>query len=122
MNDKKAFKTINEYIALFPKDTQKTLEEVRQAIKEAAPQAEETISYQMPAFKQDGVLVWFGAFKDHIGFFPKASAIEPFKKELSGFKTSKGTVQFALDRPIPLELVKEIVRFRIKENLKKNLH
>jgi uncharacterized protein YdhG (YjbR/CyaY superfamily) len=119
MNDKKSFKTTDEYIALFPKDIQEILEEIRQAIKEAAPQAQETISYKMPAFRQDSILVWFAAFKDHIGFFPKTSAIEAFKKELSGYKTSKGTVQFALDKPIPLDLIKKMVKFRVKENLNK---
>jgi uncharacterized protein YdhG (YjbR/CyaY superfamily) len=119
MKTEKAPKTTDEYIAEFPQDVQALLKELRQAIKEAAPQAKETISYQMPAFKQKGILVWFGAFKDHIGFFPKASAVEAFKKELVGFITSKGTVQFVLDKPIPLGLVKEMVRFRVKENLNK---
>jgi uncharacterized protein YdhG (YjbR/CyaY superfamily) len=120
MNPKKTLYSIDEYLAAYPQDVQALLKELRQAIKEAAPQAQETISYQMPAFRQNGILVWFGAFKDHIGFFPKASAVKAFKKKLSGFKTSKGTVQFALDKPIPLGLVKEIVRFRVKESLKKN--
>jgi uncharacterized protein YdhG (YjbR/CyaY superfamily) len=113
------FKTIDEYIATFPKDVQVILEKFRQAIKEAAPEAEETISYKMPAFKQNGILVWFAAFKNHIGFFPKISAIEAFKAELSGFKLSKGTIRFPLDEPIPFDLVKRIVKFRIKENVAK---
>ena len=90
---------------------------MRQAIKDAAPEAEEVISYQMPAFKQNGILVWFAAFKSHIGFFPKAAAVEAFKKELSGYEVSKGTVRFPLDKPIPFDLVKKIVEFRVKENL-----
>ncbi len=118
MASKKEFKTIDEYIITFPKNVQVILEEFRQAIKEAAPQAEETISYQMPAFKQNGILVWFAAFKDHIGFFPKVSAIEAFKDKLSKYQTSKGTIQFPIDQPIPFNLVKEIVKFRVKENSK----
>jgi uncharacterized protein YdhG (YjbR/CyaY superfamily) len=113
---KKELKNIDEYIAAFPKDVQVILEEMRKAIKEAAPEAEETISYQMPAFKQNGILVWFAAFKNHIGLFPKVFAIEVFKEKLSSYQTSKGTIQFPFDKPIPLDLVKEIVKFRIKEN------
>lgn len=116
MTAKKKFKTIDEYIATFPKNVQVILEEVRHAIKEAAPEAEETISYQMPAFKQNGILVWFAAFKNHIGFFPKVTAIEVFKEKLSSYQTSKGTIQFPTDEPIPLDLVKEIVKFKVKEN------
>ena len=113
------FKTIDEYIESFPKDIQATLRELRQAIREAAPQAEEAISYQMPAFKQNGILVYFAAFKTHIGFFPTPSGIEVFKKKLSTYETSKGTIRFPIDKPLPLELVKEIVRFRVKENMDK---
>ena len=115
----KPFRTVEEYIATFPKTVQLELEELRQAIKEAAPEAEETISYQMPAYKQNGVLVWFAAFKKHIGFFPKTSALEAFKEKLADYETSKGTVRFPLGKPIPLDLVKEIVKFRKKENLSK---
>jgi len=118
MASKKEFKTIDEYITSFPNDVQVILEEFRQAIKEAAPDAEEAISYQMPAFKQNGILVWFAAFKDHIGFFPKVSAIEAFKEKLSKYRTNKGTIQFPIDQPIPFNLVKEIVKFRVKENSK----
>jgi len=116
MSVKKKFETVDEYIASFPKNVQVILEELRQAIKAVAPTAEETISYQMPAFKQNGVLVWFAAFKSHIGFFPKVSAIEAFKEKLSAYQTSKGTIQFPIDEPIPFDLIKEIVRFRVKEN------
>jgi uncharacterized protein YdhG (YjbR/CyaY superfamily) len=114
---KKELKTIDEYIATFPKNIQSILEELRQAIKKSAPEAEETISYQMPAFKLNGILVWFAAFKNHIGFYPKTSAIEAFKRELSNYEVSKGTIRFPLDKPIPLDLVKKIVKHRIKENL-----
>ena len=114
---KKEFKTIDEYIAIFPKNIQATLQEMRQGVKEAAPQAEEVISYQMPAFKQNGILVYFAALKNHISFFPTSSGVAAFKEELAGCVTSKGTVQFPLDKPLPIELVKRIVRFRVKENL-----
>jgi uncharacterized protein YdhG (YjbR/CyaY superfamily) len=116
MEPKKVFKTIDEYVATFPPNVQSLLQQLRQEIKEAAPEAEEVISYQMPAFKLDGILVWFAAFKNHIGFYPKTSAIEAFKDELAGYELSKGTIRFPLDRPIPFELVKKIVKFRVKEN------
>ena len=112
----KKIKTTDEYIATFPKNVQIILEDVRQAIREAAPEAKERISYQMPAFEQNGILVWFAAFKKHIGFFPKVSAIEAFKEKLSSYQTSKGTIQFPLNEPIPFDLIKEIVKFRVKEN------
>ena len=113
------FETVDEYIGSFPKDVQDILRQVRKAINEAAPEAEEAISYNMPAFKLSGNLVWFGAFKNHIGFYPKESAIEKFKDKLSSYEVSKvqGTVKFPLDKPIPLDLIKEMVRFRVKENL-----
>ncbi len=113
----KTFNTIDEYIASFPKDVQEKLRELRRVIRESAPEAEETISYKMPAFKQDGMLVWFAAFKDHIGFFPKASAIEAFRNDLSDYELSKGTIRFPLDKAIPLELVRKIVKYRVAENL-----
>ena len=115
MPPKKGFKTIDEYIASFPQSTQTTLQQIRQVIKEAAPQAQEVISYGMPAFKQNHILVWFAAFRNHIGFFPKVTAMEAFKEKLSNYQTSKGTIRFPLDKPIPIELVKEIVKFRLKE-------
>ena len=114
---KKEIKTIDEYIAAFPKNVQRILEEIRQAIKESAPEAEETISYQIPAFKQNGILVWFAAFKDHIGFYPRVSAIEEFKERLSAYRISKGTVRFPIDKRIPFDLIKEMVQFRVKEDL-----
>ncbi len=114
------FKTVDEYIASFPPNIQAILQELRRVIHEAAPQAEETISYQMPAFKQGGVLVYFAAFRDHIGFFPTASGVEAFKNKILAYKTSKGTIQFPLDQPLPLDLIKEIVQFRVKENLSKH--
>ncbi len=88
---------------------------LRRTIRKAAPKAVETISYGMPAFRMGPVLVYFAAFKDHIGFFPTSSPIPAFKKELAGYKTSKGTIHFPLDRPIPFDLVTKIVKFRLKE-------
>ena len=113
------YKTIDEYIATFPKDIQTTLEKLRQAIRESAPNAKEAISYQMPAFKLNGNLVYFAAFKNHIGFFPTSSAIEAFKEKLSPYELSKGTVRFPVNEPIPFDLIKEMVKFRVRENLGK---
>ena len=113
------YKTIDEYIKRFPANIQSILEDLRQTIREAAPGAAEVISYQMPAFKLNGILVYFAAHKNHIGFYPTASGINVFKKELSGYKVSKGTVQFPLNKPVPFDLVEKIVIFRVKENLKK---
>jgi uncharacterized protein YdhG (YjbR/CyaY superfamily) len=113
------FKTIDEYIASFPENVQHTLREQRSAITEAAPNAEETISYGMPTYKLNGVLVYFAAHKNHIGFYPTSSGIRAFKEKLSMYKQSKGTVQFPIDGPIPFDIVKEMVRFRVKENLAK---
>ena len=117
--EKTNFHNIDEYIRTFPEDVQKILERIRQTIKKAAPKAEETISYQMPAFRQNGVLVYFAAFKNHIGFFPTSKAIEAFKKDLGGYKTSKGTIQFPLDKRIPLVLISRITKFRVKEDTEK---
>jgi uncharacterized protein YdhG (YjbR/CyaY superfamily) len=114
---RKGFKTTDEYIATFPKNVQRILEELRKAIRDSAPRAEEAISYQMPTFKLNGNLVHFAAFKNHIGFYPTPSGIEAFKEELSDYEVSKGTVRFPLNRPIPFDLVRRIVRYRVKENL-----
>jgi uncharacterized protein YdhG (YjbR/CyaY superfamily) len=112
-------KTIDEYIAGFPSDVQKILQKIRMTIREAAPAAEEKISYQMPTFFLKGNLVHFAAFKEHIGFYPVPSGIEKFKKELSVYKQGKGSVQFPLDQPIPYDLISKIVKFRVKESLAK---
>ena len=114
---KKQFKTIDEYIETFPEDVQSILEKMRQTIRKAAPEAEEAISYQIPTFKLNGNLVYFAAFKNHIGFYPTPSGIEAFKKELSPYKGAKGSVQFPMEKPIPYDLVKKIVVFRRRENL-----
>ncbi len=119
MAPKKKFVSIDEYIAAFPKNIQNVLQDLRQAIREAAPEAEEGISYQIPVFKLNGDLVWFAAFKDHIGFYPRASGIEAFQDKLSAYEISKGTVKFPINEPIPLDLVKKMVRFRVQENLHK---
>ena len=116
---KSQFKTIDEYIAKFPKDVRDVLEEFRRVIRESAPEAEETISYGMPAFKQNGILVYFAAWKNHVGFYPTSSATEAFKKELAPFKHAKGSIQFPLDKPISFDLVRRIVKFRTKENASK---
>ena len=110
-------KSIDEYVERFPEPVQERLEKMRAAIKRAAPKAEETISYGIPAFKLNGLLVWFAAFKEHIGFYPRKSAVIAFKEELSVYKGAKGSVQFPFDEPLPLGLVSRIVKFRVKENL-----
>ena len=112
------FNSIDEYIATFPEDIQKILEELRQTIKASAPEASEKISYQMPTFFLKGNLVHFAAHPHHIGFYPTPSGIEAFQQELSVYKSSKGAVQFPIDQPLPLELIARIVKFRVGENLK----
>ena len=111
--------TIDEYISSFPKDIQKMLEEIRSAIRKAAPDAVETISYGIPTFKLNGNLVHFAAFKNHIGFYPTPNGIEEFEKELSVYKQGKGSVQFPLDKPLPLILITKIVKYRTKKNTEK---
>ena len=111
--------SIDEYIALFPKDIQKKLEELRATIKAAAPDAKEKIRYQMPTFDLYGNLVHFAAHKNHIGFYPTPSGIDAFKNELSVYEGAKGSVQFPLDKPLPLKLIRKIVKFRVAENVEK---
>jgi uncharacterized protein YdhG (YjbR/CyaY superfamily) len=110
---------IDEYIAGFTDDVQEILEKIRMTIRKAAPDAEETIKYQIPTFTLEGNLVHFAAFKKHIGFYPAPAGIEEFKNELSVYEGAKGSVKFPLDKPIPYELISKIVRFRVKNNLKK---
>ena len=112
------FANIDEYIRQFPPETQLVLNELRQLISEAAPQAQEKISYQMPTFYLKGNLVHFAAYKNHIGFYPAPSGIAAFQKELSTYKGAKGSVQFPLNKPLPLDLIRAIVEFRVNENLK----
>jgi len=110
---------VDAYIADFPTEAQKLLAKVRETIRNAAPKAEETISYAIPTYKLNGMLVHFAGYAHHIGFYPGAGGIEVFAEELSAYKTSKGTVQFPLDQPLPLKLVTKIVKFRVKQNLEK---
>lgn len=111
--------TIDEYISQFAPELQDKLKMIRTVIKEAAPEAEEKISYQMPTFALHGNLVHFAAFKKHIGFYPAPRGIEAFREELSVYKGAKGSVQFPLDQPLPFELISRIVQFRVAENIKK---
>lgn len=110
------FKTIDDYIDTFPEDVKAVLNQLRQTIREAAPEAQETISYRMPTFTLNGNLVHFAAFKNHIGFYPTPAGIQAFKEELSRYKGAKGSVQFPLDEPLPVELIRRIVEHRVKQN------
>src|SRR6478609_1185314 len=110
---------IDQYISTFPEDTQLLLEKLREIIKKAAPKAEEVISYKMPAFKQNGVLVYFAGYKSHIGFYPTGSGIKAFQEEISKYKNSKGAVQFPLDKPLPVGLITKMVKYRVKEDQEK---
>ncbi len=115
--NKKVFKSIDEYILQFSPEVQEILSTLRKVIKESAPDAEEKISWQMPTFVLHGNLVHFAAHKKHIGFYPGASGIDTFKHKLSEYKGSKGAVQFPLEQPLPYELISEIVKFRVAENI-----
>jgi len=121
MKSKKAgFNSIDEYIATFPKDVQKILEELRGTIKAAAPDVEEKISYQMPTFNLNGrYLVYFAAWKNHISMYPIPSGSEAFDKEVSQYAEGKGTLKFPINKPLPLKLITKIVKFRVAENLKR---
>lgn len=112
-------KNIDDYIAGFPEEVRVLLEEIRKTIRNAAPEATEAISYQMPTFKLNGNLIHFAAFKNHIGLYPAPTGIEAFRKELSAYRGGKGSVQFPINDPLPLDLITRIVRFRAGENLKK---
>ncbi len=115
VTSKKQFKTVDEYIGIFPKDVQEILEKIRQTIKEAAPQAEEVISYQMPAFKLKGrILVYYSGWKNHIGLYPPAP--ESFKKETAQYEGHKGNLKFPIDKPIPYDLIQRIVEYKSKES------
>ena len=113
-------KDVETYIALQPEHVRPILAKLQLTIKKAAPKADENISYQMPAYKYYGALIYFAVWKNHIGFYPTGRGIEAFKKELSAYEGSKGTVKFPLDKPIPFGLISKIVKFRAKENLEKN--
>ena len=113
---KEKYSSIDEYINCFPKETQQKLEELRAAIKLIAPEAEEKISYQMPTFYLNGNLVHFAAYEKHIGFYPTPSGMDKFEQELNAYKRGKGSIQFPLDQPLPMELIKKMVAFRVTEN------
>ena len=112
-------KTIDEYIAHFPAKTQQILQQVRETIRKAVPNAKEVISYKMPAFKQNGILVYFAAYEKHIGFYPTGSGIEAFHHEFGGYKWSKGAVQFPIDKPMPLDLITRITKYKAERDLEK---
>jgi uncharacterized protein YdhG (YjbR/CyaY superfamily) len=119
MEKKMGINSIDEYIATFPAEIQKILQEIRAVVKAAAPDAQEKISYQMPTFFLSGNLVHFAAFKNHIGFYPAPTGIEAFAQELSVYKGAKGSIQFPINKPMPLDLITKIVKYRVAENLKK---
>jgi len=111
--------TVDQYIAAFPADVKKRMQQLRKTIKAGAPKADELISYQMPGYKYFGMLVYFAAYKNHIGFYPGAGGVLEFYKKLSSFKSAKGSVQFPHDRPIPYDVISKIVKFRVKQNEEK---
>jgi uncharacterized protein YdhG (YjbR/CyaY superfamily) len=112
-------KDIDEYIASFPKDVQEILEKIRITVRKAAPEAEETIKYRMPTFVLRGNLVYFAAFKNHIGFYPPPTGLEKYKNEIAAYAGPKGSLIFPFDKPMPYDLIGEIVTFRVKENLER---
>jgi uncharacterized protein YdhG (YjbR/CyaY superfamily) len=117
--DIKKPENIDQYIGAFPNEVQEILEKIRRTIQKAAPDATEKISYAMPAFEQNGIVVYFAAFKNHIGLYALPSGHEAFQEELSKYKSGKGSVQFPLNQPMPFDLITKIVKFRVKENLEK---
>jgi uncharacterized protein YdhG (YjbR/CyaY superfamily) len=119
MAERSAPETIDDYIAAFTPEVQTILEKIRATIREAAPRAEEKISYRMPAFARDGILIYFAAFKNHIGIYPPVRGDEKLDKKLARFRGPKGNLRLPLDEPIPYELIRSIVKFRVKERLKR---
>ncbi|MBM9577679.1 DUF1801 domain-containing protein [Leptospira sp. 201903070] len=113
------YKTIDEYIGSFPKETREILSEMRNIVRKAAPQAKEKIGYNMPAFEYNGILVYFAAYKKHLGFYPTSIATKIFADDLAPYKYSKGAIQFPLDRKLPKTLISKIVKLRVEENKKK---
>ncbi|TFH47270.1 MAG: hypothetical protein E4G92_05420 [Bacteroidia bacterium] len=120
ISEKSGPRDIDEYISGFSEGIQAILKELRAAIREAAPEAVEAISYRMPTFKLNGNLVHFAAFRNHIGLYPAPTGIEAFKKDLSAYAGGKGSVQFPINKPLPMDLITKIVKFRVKENLEKS--
>ncbi len=115
----KKWKTVEEYMSALPKNSRDILQDLRKTIRQVVPQAEEVISYNMPAFRLNGILVWYAAYEKHTGLYPTSSPIRIFKDELAGYKTSKGAIQFPVEKAIPKTLVKNIVKLRVKQNLEK---
>jgi len=107
---------VSAYIRQYPANVRKILAKIRKTIRKAAPGAEEVVSYMMPAYKMGRILVYFAGFKDHVGFFPTSSGVKAFKKELEKYKTSKGTIRFLPEEPVPYGLISRITRFRVREN------
>ncbi len=118
---KLTFKNVDEYLTSQPYNVRSKLYELRQIIKKAAPDAEEVISYQMPGYKLHGMLVWFAGYKNHCGFYPTSTVLQVFKDQLAPYELSKGTIRFPIEKPLPVKLISEIVKFRVKENLDKKL-
>lgn len=116
----KKFTSIEEYLSTLPAGARKVMDQLRSTIREAVPDAEEVISYNMPAFKQQGILIWYAAWKEHIGIYPKTKVGQVFAKELAGYELSKGTIKFPLNEPLPLNLIRKIVAYRAAENLREN--
>ena len=122
MDDKNPrYSSIDKYIQSFPEDVQKKLTQIRLLIRKVAPEAQERISYRMPAFYLHGNLVYFGAHAHHIGFYPTSSGVTYFADELGHFRSSKGAIQFPMDQPLPIDLIRRIVEFRVAENSRKNV-
>lgn len=111
------FKTVEQYFSMLSEPARAKMEQLRATIRKAAPGAEEVISYNIPAFRLNGMLVWYAAYAHHIGLYPRGSGIEAFKKDLAGYKSSKGAVQFPMDAALPVALITRIVKFRVKENV-----
>jgi uncharacterized protein YdhG (YjbR/CyaY superfamily) len=111
------YSNVDEYIAIFPASTRAGLVQIRKTIKAAAPKAEELISYRMPAYRLNGMLVYFAAMKNHYGFYPTAAPMDHFREKLKKYETSKGAIRFPLDQPIPVKLITDIVKWKIKDNL-----
>ena len=118
---RKAFATVDEYLAAQPETARIYLEQIRKLVQKMAPQAEELISYQIPAFRWKGMLLWYAGFKNHIGIYPTAATLEAFSKKLSGYRVSKGTLQLPLDQPLPQKLLAELIAYRIKINQSKEV-
>lgn len=119
MSTQTKFKTIDEYHAAFPAEVQTILAEIRTTIKQAAPDAKEVISYNMPAFRQHGILVYYAAYEKHIGFYSLPSGNQAFQKQLAKYKQGKGSIQFPIDEPMPLKLITDMVKYRLKEDQEK---